>query len=366
MKVLEIAKTKVLSLDPEETVGKALSLMYENKIHQIPIIDTDSVYRGMIFAKQFLTVNALPHSKVKSFISNTPSLDESDDVEKCVQLMVVTGNRALPLLESGRLTGLLSEIDILTISDFGHAIVDEVMSGAIVIEEQTALGNALSKMRRYNISRLPVITPNGILVGIINSLDIAEVISTPIERSTKSKGIGGLVAIRDLKVKSIMKRPISVERGTRVNDVVAHLKNSEEIVVVGDKRPIGIITPKDILELILPRMNKPTVHVAHLDDENARSEIEIQMHKFLDKIRGKMGDIHLVVVYADKHKTRKYSMRARLITTTGVIDAKCVAFDPLSACKGMIARLDRRIKSEHSQKVRNRQHAKSARGYELE
>ena len=31
MKVLDIAKTKVFSLDPDETVGKALSIMSENK-----------------------------------------------------------------------------------------------------------------------------------------------------------------------------------------------------------------------------------------------------------------------------------------------------------------------------------------------
>jgi CBS domain-containing protein/ribosome-associated translation inhibitor RaiA len=362
MKVLDIAKTKVFSLDPDETVGKALSIMSENKIHQIPIIDSDSIYRGMIFAKQFVSINALPDSKVRSFICNTPILDENDQIEKCAQLMIVSANRALPLLDNGRLTGLISETDILKISDFGHANVDEVMSGAIVIEEQTTLGNALSKMRRYNISRLPIINTKGVLVGIVNALDIAGVISTPRERSTKSKGIGSLATIRDLEVKSIMKRSISVERGTRVNDIISHFNNYEEIVVVGDRRPIGIITPKDILELILPRISKPTIHVAHLVDEVTRSEIEMQMHKFLEKIQGKLGDVHLVVVYVDKHKTRKYSMRARLNTDRGVIDAKGVAFDPMSACKVMISRLDRRIKSEHSQRVSDRKHARTARG----
>ena len=362
MKVFEIVKTKLFSLHPEETVGRALSLMSENRIHQIPIIDSNSIYKGMIFAKQFLSVNASPDSKVKSFICSTPVLNENDEIEKCAQLMIVSSNRALPLLDNGRLIGLLSESDVLRISDFGHAIVDEVMSGAIVIEEQTTLGNALSKMRQYSISRLPIINTKGILVGIVNALDIAEVNSTPRERSTKSKGIGSLATIRDLKVKSIMKRPISVERGTKVNDVIPHFSNNEEIVIVGNKRPIGIITPKDILELILPRMSKPTIHVAHFVDEATRSEIEVQMHKFIEKIQGKLGHIRLVVVYADKHKTRKYSMHARLMTERGIIDAKGVAFDPLSACKVTISRLNRRIKSEHSQRVRSRQHARSARG----
>jgi CBS domain-containing protein/ribosome-associated translation inhibitor RaiA len=361
MKVLDIAKTKVFSLLPDETVGKALSIMSENKIHQIPIVDNNSIYKGMIFAKQFVNINALPDSKVRSFICNTPIVEREEQLEKCAQLMVVSANRALPLLDNGRLVGLISETDILKTSDFGHARVDDVMSGAIVIEETNTLGNALSKMRRYNISRLPIINPKGVLVGIINALDIADVLSTPRERSTKSKGIGSLATIKDLEVRSIMKHSISVERGTKVNDIIGHFDNNEEIVIVGDKRPIGIITPKDILELVLPRAKKPTIHVTHMVDEATRSEIEVQMQKFLKKIQGKLGDVQLAIVYVDKHKTRKYSMRARLFTDKRVIDAKGVAFDPLSACKAMVSKLDRRLKSEHDQRVRDKKHAKSAR-----
>jgi hypothetical protein len=44
-----------------------------------------------------------------------------------------------------------------------------------------------------------------------------------------------------------------------------------------------------------------------------------------------------------------------------VIDAKAVGYDPISASKELIARLDRRIKSEHSQRVQNRQRRESVR-----
>ena len=50
-----------------------------------------------------------------------------------------------------------------------------------------------------------------------------------------------------------------------------------------------------------------------------------------------------------------------MITNRGVTDAKAVGYDHLSACKELVSRLDRRIKSEHSQKVRGRRHTESAR-----
>jgi CBS domain-containing protein/ribosome-associated translation inhibitor RaiA len=364
MKVSEISVDKVFRLTLEDSVAKALHMMYENNINQIPIIndDGDAKYIGMIYAKQLLDLNVPPTSKLKSFIVNTPVLSSDDNIEKCAQLIVATGNRALPVAENGKLISIVSETDVVLTSDFGHARVDEVMSGAIVIEEDDTLGNALSKMRRYNISRLPVINSRGILTGTINALDITKIIATPRERAGKSPGIGTMAVIREVKLKDIMRRrTVSVERGTSLNSVRENFEEVGEIIVVGDRRPIGIVTPKDALELTLPKKTEPAIHIAHLDNDEARKEIEEQMTRFLKKIQGKLENVLLVIVYADKHKTHKYSVRARIITTDGVVAAKAVGYDPLSACKELISRLNRRIRSQHSQKIENRQHRESTR-----
>jgi CBS domain-containing protein/ribosome-associated translation inhibitor RaiA len=268
---------------------------------------------------------------------------------------VATGKRALPVIQSKKIVGIVSETDVALTADFGHAIIDEVMSGAIVIEEDNTISNAMSKIRRYNISRLPVINSNGILTGVINAIDIIKILATPRERATKSPGVGTMATIRDVKVKDIARRSVSVERGTKLNQVSEHFRRNEEIIIVGDKRPIGIVTPKDLLEVILPKDTGPSIHMAHLEDNEAQREIEEEMKRFLNKIQGKLENINQVIIYADKHKTRKYSLRARMITRSGVIEAKAVAFDPISACKELISRFDRRIRSEHSQKVKHRQ-----------
>ena len=58
MKVSEIMIGKVLSLNLDNTVAKALSIMHENNINQVPTVDDTENYCGMIFAKDFLVVNA--------------------------------------------------------------------------------------------------------------------------------------------------------------------------------------------------------------------------------------------------------------------------------------------------------------------
>jgi CBS domain-containing protein/ribosome-associated translation inhibitor RaiA len=356
MKVSDIMVSKIISLNFDDTVAKALSVMHENNINQVPIVDEKDNYHGMIFAKDFLLVNTTPEAKLKTFASTTPVLDPSYSIEKCAQLIIATGKRALPVIENKKIVGIVSETDVALTADFGHAIIDEVMSGAIVIEEDNTLSNALAKMRRYNISRLPVINLNGILKGVINALDIIKVLATPRERATKSPGIGTMATIREIKVKDIARRAFSVDRGTKINQISGSIKQNEEVIVVGEKRPIGIVTPKDLLELILPKDSGPSIHMAHLEDNEAQREIEEEMKRFLKKIQGKLENINQVIIYADKHKTRKYSLRARMITAAGVIEAKAVGFDPLTACKELISRFDRRIRSEHSQKIKHRQH----------
>jgi CBS domain-containing protein/ribosome-associated translation inhibitor RaiA len=362
MKASDIVTDNLVSLSIDDTVAKAINVMHQNKMNQIPIINSDTgKYAGMIFAKEFLNANAMPDSKLKSFVTNTAVLDGEDSVEKCAKMIITSGNRALPVVENERLSGIVSDTDLVVASDPGHVIIDQVMSGAVVIESDDTVGNALSKMRRYNISRLPVICANGILVGIINILDIAKLIATPRERASKSPGIGTMATIRNIKTKEIMRRPISVETGTRLNSIIENFRTNDEIVVIGNKRPIGIVTPKDVLESILPKQSETSIHIAHIEDQDARREIASEMTAFLKKIHNRVENIQNVIIYVDKHKTSKYSVRARLITGKGITDAKAVGYDAMTASRKAISKLDRRIRSEHSQKIRDRQHRSSVR-----
>jgi CBS domain-containing protein len=161
MKVSEVMTDNVFTLSSDDAMAKALSIMYEKRINQIPIIDKYEKYQGMVFAKDFLNVNAATSSKLKNFVVNTPVLSPTDSIKRSAQLIVTTGNRALPVLEDSKLVGIISETDVIIQTNFGNALVDSAMAGAIVIEDDSELDSALAKMRRYNISRLPVVDSNG-------------------------------------------------------------------------------------------------------------------------------------------------------------------------------------------------------------
>jgi CBS domain-containing protein len=161
MRISDIMTNNVFTLSSDDTIGKALNIMYKHRINQIPVIDRYRKYQGMVFAKHFFNVNEMTSSKLKNFVRMTPVLSSTDSIKKCTRLIVTTGNRALPVVEDSKLIGIISETDVILRTDFGSALVDNVMAGAIVIEDDTAIDTALAKMRRYNISRLPVINSKG-------------------------------------------------------------------------------------------------------------------------------------------------------------------------------------------------------------
>lgn len=229
------------------------------------------------------------------------------------------------------------------------------MVGAIVTEDDTALDSALAKMRRYNISRLPVIDSKGVLKGVINTLDRAKVMATTRERISKFSRISSAITPSSrIKVRDIMRKTVPVKMGTKLRDLVESFKEYEEIVIEEGGKPIGIVTARDALEITLPRAEHPHINIANISDHDVRRTIEEHVGKFVRKIHGKREDVQSVLVYVNKYKTRKYSVRARLISTTRVIDAKAVDYDPLSASNKLVSVLDRRLKSKRGKKVRQR------------
>lgn len=357
MKISSIMTSDVITLSSEDTIGNALNIMYNEKINQIPIIASNGKYHGMVFAKDFLNINLTTSSKLKNFLINTSVLSAEDSVKDCIRLIVTTGNRALPVVENSNLIGIISETDLILETEFGNETVDNAMSDVIVIRDDISLSAGLAKMRSENISRLPVINSNGILVGVINALDKAKVMATPTGRISKDSMTSSVIsAASQIKVRDIMKKMKFVKLGTKLKVLIGSFKEYEEIFVVDHHRkPIGILTPRDALEMTLPQVQQVPIHIANVSDGEIRGIIEANLAKFLNRIHGKPEKIKSLIIYVDRYKTRKYSMRARLISTKHVIGARAVAYDPSSASKKLISVLERRIKSQIGKKIKLRQ-----------
>lgn len=98
----------------------------------------------------------------------------------------------VPITESGKLVGIITNRDIRFETDFSKKIRDVMTStNLITAPEGTTLEQAQEILRKYKVEKLPIVDDNGMLKGLITIKDIEKTIKYP--NSAKDKN-GRLLA----------------------------------------------------------------------------------------------------------------------------------------------------------------------------
>ncbi|HOQ27495.1 MAG TPA: CBS domain-containing protein [Armatimonadota bacterium] len=80
-----------------------------------------------------------------------------------------------PVLEDGRLVGIVSLEDIISALDHGHIeerVGDWMTTNVVTIQDNMPLHRAVEYFRRYRFGRIPVLDAGGCLCGILTQADI--------------------------------------------------------------------------------------------------------------------------------------------------------------------------------------------------
>ncbi len=113
----------------DEMVFKALQLMRDNRVRSVLVID-DGVLVGIITQGDCAIKVLLPgldakESVVSSVMTRNPmTVKLSDPLEACMGLMAARGFRHLPVLDAGKVVGVISIGDVVKdiIREMGHTI----------------------------------------------------------------------------------------------------------------------------------------------------------------------------------------------------------------------------------------------------
>lgn len=351
---LSLIRKDIPSLSIDDSVSRAINLMDIHSIKQVPVFDLNKKFYGMLYYKDLINTHYQPSSKIKNFISNDAHiLKPDDDLKVCINYIISTGKTGLPVVNNNEFVGLIVDKDLISNIELGNMKVNDIMSSPILIDENSDLDNALSLMRKDNVSRLPVVNNKNIVVGIISLLDILKIIATPNEKDSHSnrpieKSKPGSALVKDIK-----RNALTIESGSIVKTIVDNFKNNDELVIISDNKPVGIITSKDILEHAVLEKTDFLINTANFDDENIRNEIIQQMEKFIKKIEGRLDNILSVMITFERHKTL-CSIRTRIISKNQTINTHAEDYDPLVAFGAVLEKLERQITESHSKIVDNK------------
>jgi acetoin utilization protein AcuB len=120
-------RTEVITVQPEDTISAACSLMEKHHIRRIPVIDPERRLLGIISKEDIKkalpsvvdaslddTTRALANQvKVSAFMTRTPiTVQPTDTLEKIATLMLKNKIGGIPVIENDLLAGIITESDI--------------------------------------------------------------------------------------------------------------------------------------------------------------------------------------------------------------------------------------------------------------
>lgn len=117
MQVSEIMTTRIVSVEPGSTVRDAAALMSRDNIGAVPVVDGGTV-RGMLTDRDIVLRCVSENRdagqlKVADICSHgAVSVRPQDPVSNAIHLMSAEQVRRLPVIDDGKLVGMLSFADI--------------------------------------------------------------------------------------------------------------------------------------------------------------------------------------------------------------------------------------------------------------
>ena len=115
-KIREVMKTTLYTVTPTTTLGEAVSLMAQHRIGSTLVMEGAQLIG--IFTERD-TVRAIsqshdaPDHEISSWMTRDPrTVDPNEDVDDALKMMLAGGFRHLPVVEKGRVIGMVSMRDL--------------------------------------------------------------------------------------------------------------------------------------------------------------------------------------------------------------------------------------------------------------
>jgi CBS domain-containing protein len=279
MKVRDLmGGTPVLSVSEEDDLGLASQMMLWAGVRHLPVTRGRDVV-GVLSESDVLRYEAREglregaRAPVRMAMSAPAVVVSPDlDVEEAAGRFLDRRIGCLPVVEAGRLVGLLTKTDLLghqarrqwvSPSEEGPALVTDIMrQSPEVVREDDDLLIAVARMSERGIRHLPVIDGERRVIGVLSDRDVRTVLGDP-SRTVGAVGVegddegaseadaGGRLEVHLLKVAHVMTAPPLVVRASEPLPAVARHFLDWRVgalpVVDEDERLVGMVSYLDVL-----------------------------------------------------------------------------------------------------------------------
>ena len=170
--------------------------------------------------------------------------------------MIGSGVRQLPVIEKGKLVGFITDeavIHAVVGAEWGSNPVESIMTRAPhTLEANRSVGAVLGLMREFGISHVPIME-KGRLAGLVSVQDILENLYFPPKRMGNMDVAGDRIDTLGVAAKGIMSAPVITvdpKKNLRDCEQLMHNHDISCLCVVDGERLVGVVTKLDFLEPI--------------------------------------------------------------------------------------------------------------------
>ncbi|WP_457741464.1 IMP dehydrogenase [Thermococcus sp.] len=129
------------------------------------------IHRNMSVSEQVEQVRKVKRAE-RFIVEDVISISPEETVDYALFLMEKNDIDGLPVVEDGRVVGVISKKDIAVKQ--GRLVKDVMTGEPITVDENVTTEEVLNLMFEHRIDRLPVVNKEGKLVGIITMSDLAK------------------------------------------------------------------------------------------------------------------------------------------------------------------------------------------------
>ena len=223
----------------------------------LAVLDDHGRYVGMVSRRAVLRTRVdLSRLKVKSLTHVAPEVGLGDGLSRVAKLMIGSGVRQLPVLEKDKIVGFITDeavIHAVVDGEWGKNPVSSIMTRAPhTMDANRSVGAVLGLMREFGITHVPILE-NGKLVGLISIQDVLENLYFPPKRMGNQDVAGEHIDTLGIAARGIMSAPvITVDPKKTLCDCekLMHKQDISCLCVVEGERLTGVVTKLDFLEPI--------------------------------------------------------------------------------------------------------------------
>lgn len=264
MRLLNILKeNNIIRLSPDDHLSQALAKLSTS--HDAAFVfDDNNKFIGVINPYYSAIKSSHPgNTKVINCLTHPPKIYLNYPLSKVCGLFIQSKIHYLPVFSiDEQFLGIISVRRIL--SHFRNlpvfkAKIKEILKGRwrplITIRQDASINEALHLFKEKKFSKLVVVDYQNKLKGILTYYDIINFIVGPKYKENRGDRVGNKGSFYNLHVKTFAKSHVLVmdkEKGlVEVIDVIINKKIGSVIIIDKDRKPIDIITSRDLLQFYI-------------------------------------------------------------------------------------------------------------------